>query len=533
MKIKIVSLGILFLLISGAFIGNGKLINIESDNGLETIEISIAVLTQERGWWARDLIFFKDLLCDYKWIVGVKQYIFDVNLIVDDDILKGNLNLDNYDMIVMAGGAIGDGEAFVRCNPTLENFKWKKNLADFIKDGGGYFSVCGGTALITDLDLERETRSFLEYAYEKSSLGVTWVKSHYKEVGNAIFCEMSGLPSEYLGVAAYGVFTGWNISNFTVNHRGGICQDYQINRSHPIFDDYLSDTRKIRWCGGPSLTIPDKPDREVSVLARYPVEEMSDNESTRIYAWKYAGGIRGMIKGLIKGFKDRDVSEFHSSLSAAYTHAEDWERTNKTIETDYSNQPAITAEIYPNNNKARIVLSGLHTERNVWWGGEYQEVKDHEHNTLWEGFVKLVNITQKPFDLEWTYNYWLNRRCIAWAAKVPNDDLPPVYGPSQVCDFEDDVDSEVFTVNGNSEIADGITSLELFYRYSDDKVNWSNWRLFDTDYDESDGWSWEFNSPNGTGYYQFYSIRKVEYEGYVEIENIPEAADSFVFVETE
>ncbi len=36
--------------------------------------------------------------------------------------------------------------------------------ANFIKNGGGYFSVCGGTCLITDLDYK--PKSFLEYEIE-------------------------------------------------------------------------------------------------------------------------------------------------------------------------------------------------------------------------------------------------------------------------------------------------------------------------------------------------------------------------------
>ena len=213
-----------------------------------------------------------------------------------------------------------------------------------------------------------------------------------------------------------------------------------------------------------------------------------------------------------------------------YTHAEDWEPTDKVLETDYSNQPAMTAEIYPNANKGRIVLCGPHIERNVWWGGYWKEVEDHDHNNLFEGFYHWKNITPNPLEYEWTYNFWLNRRCIMWSAKISDDDLPPVYGPSQVCDFEDDVDSEVFTVNGNSETADGIISLDLYYRHSDDDINWSEWILFGTDSDESDGWNWEFNSPNGIGYYQFYSIRHVEYEGYIETEKAPPAADAIVKV---
>jgi hypothetical protein len=532
-KIKILLIGITLLIISGALIGNSKGTFVEKNSELNTVEVNIAMLCEDRMWEAMDLAFFKDMLIDYAWIVGDTEYVITVDLIMDKDILNGYLNINNHEMLIVAGGAIGDTEAFVRCKPNLENKRWKNNIANFIKDGGGYFSVCGGTALITDLDLDRKPKSGLEYAYEYSSIGVSCVKSHYTTCADPLFSQLFGLPPEYSKAVAYCLYTGWNYSDFNQRERGGLCQDIKINRSHPIFDDYLKDTRRIRWIGGPWLKVPDNPDREVSVLATHPEEEMSDNESTRMYVWEYTGGISGLIKGIFKSLKDLEHSWFSNPLYGGYTHAEDWTRTDKVMETDFSNKPALTAEIYPNSNKGRIVLSGPHTERNVWWGGYWEEVEDHDHNNLFNAFYHWKNITENPLEYEWTYNYWLNRRCITWAAKVPNDALPPVYGPSQICDFEDNVDSLDFTVFGNSKTADGVVSLELYYRHSNDNENWSDYILFGTDDDISDGISWEFHSPDGSGYYQFYSIRIVDYEGYIETERVPPGADAMVFVEVD
>jgi hypothetical protein len=278
---------------------------------------------------------------------------------------------------------------------------------------------------------------------------------------NPLTCQIL-LPPDYPGEAAYTLYTGWNLSDFNANHRGGLCQDYKINTSHPIFDDYHESTRRIRWIGGPAFVIPENPDREVSVLANYPDERMCENESTRMNVWEYTGGIIGMIKGIFKAFKEKENLEFTSPFIGFYTHAEDWKCTDRIMQTDLASRPAMTAEIYPNENEGRIVLSGPHIERNVWWGGDYEEVEDHDHNNLFEGFYKWTDIDSNPFDLEWKYNYWVNRRCIAWVAKVPDDDLPPVYGPSQVCDFEDSVSSNIFSVEGCSEVAKGITFLQIF-----------------------------------------------------------------------
>ena len=47
----------------------------------------------------------------------------------------------------------------------------------------------------------------------------------------------------------------------------------------------------------------------------------------------------------------------------------------------------------------------------------------------------------------------------------------------------------------------------------------------------SDGWSWNFNTPNGIGYYQFYSIRCVEYENYMKTEKAPPGPDAIVYAD--
>lgn len=497
----------------------------------ETKEIRVAILTGEK------LIismapYFIEMLTNYQWLVGDTQYRFDVKPITDDDILKGKLNTDNYDLIVVPGGGVGDGEAWVRAYPSPENFKWKRNFAQFIKDGGGYFSVCGGTALITDLDLDRKPKSYLEYAYENSDLGVTCVKSHYETIANPLFCQFAGLPPEYPGVNPYCMYSGFNLSDPDVSiHYTGVCLDCKIFKDNPIFKDYFEDTRRIRWISGPSLVIPENPDREVKILAKYPQEEISDNKSTRIHAWRYTGGIRGLVvKGLIKAIKNKYESGSTDIFGTIYAFAGDWKKTDKIIETDYSNKVAITAEIYPNKNKARIVLSGPHTEDNVWWGGYIQETEDNNENNLWDALFKWVNINHKSKALEWEYNYWINRRIVAWVSKkVPDNHLPPTYGSSEVCDAYPYVQPQNFKIIGIVEPSNGITFLDLYYRFSENNHTWSDWTFYGT---SIEGASWEFyaSALNGEGYYEFYSIRRVEFEYSWEYELLPPGPDTRVYV---
>ncbi|MFN4133736.1 MAG: Ig-like domain-containing protein, partial [Candidatus Hadarchaeales archaeon] len=58
-----------------------------------------------------------------------------------------------------------------------------------------------------------------------------------------------------------------------------------------------------------------------------------------------------------------------------------------------------------------------------------------------------------------------------------------------------------------------VERVELWYRYSMDNLNWSSWKLFDND--NIAPWAWNFTSPEGEGYYQFYTVA-VDYAKNVE-----------------
>ncbi|UCE38511.1 MAG: right-handed parallel beta-helix repeat-containing protein [Thermoplasmata archaeon] len=49
----------------------------------------------------------------------------------------------------------------------------------------------------------------------------------------------------------------------------------------------------------------------------------------------------------------------------------------------------------------------------------------------------------------------------------------------------------------------GINYMTLWFRYSANNISWNPWVIFGTDTIEP--WSWNFNFPNGEGYYEFYS----------------------------
>jgi hypothetical protein len=64
--------------------------------------------------------------------------------------------------------------------------------------------------------------------------------------------------------------------------------------------------------------------------------------------------------------------------------------------------------------------------------------------------------------------------------------------------------STSFTVTASaSDALSGVNRVALWYRYSSDNLSWGSWTWFDNDM--ASPWSWTFTSPNGNGYYQFYS----------------------------
>jgi hypothetical protein len=91
----------------------------------------------------------------------------------------------------------------------------------------------------------------------------------------------------------------------------------------------------------------------------------------------------------------------------------------------------MTAEEYPNENKARLVLCAGHPEMNVWWGGHIEEREDTDKNCMYDGFHHWVDVTpeNETAEDEFSYNYWILRRSFAWASKkVPDDSMPPIDG---------------------------------------------------------------------------------------------------------
>lgn len=85
-----------------------------------------------------------------------------------------------------------------------------------------------------------------------------------------------------------------------------------------------------------------------------------------------------------------------------------------------------------------------------------------------------------------------------------------------------------FTVSGlgNDHDGSGIKEAILYYRYSEDKTNWSNWTTYG-DMLDSSPFEWEFDATDGDGYYEM-KIMVIDYAGNeVESDVFPLAIASF------
>ena len=395
--------------------------------------INVAILAEEPLGWGSGKHYFPTILNDYNWKNKENTYQFKTQYLFDKDIIAGKLNVSNYDVLLAPGGGVGDGHAIAKGFNNRKVKKWKKQIQIFVKDGGGFVGICGGTAFFTDIDTGNDTKpkTFLEKQYSRSSLGLSCVKHYYKDLAFPLLYPSQKKCPEKIGATAYVFsFAPGETKDGKLIHTGGVPVDFVISKDNPIFSDYKGDTLRIRWWGGPGLTVPDNPDREVNILATYPKEDFSENPKTRIHAWAYKGGIFGLKKSFFKSLLL--IKKAKSSLKDvpmyAYFLAKPWKKSDKYIKLNFSDKPSITTEIYPNENKGRILLCTSHPEYMIWWGGHIEERPESNDVCLGTGFRKWRDIEPLSETVrdELTYTWWVVRRFTAWAAKVPDEEMPPI-----------------------------------------------------------------------------------------------------------
>lgn len=398
-------------------------------------EIKVAILKSEPLFWTTcALRFFPIILNKYQWEKNGTKYIISTCFIDDADILRGKLLTINFDVLLIPGGGVGDGNSISKgFKLSHKTYKWKKQIQDFIKNGGGCIGFCGGASLITPLSMgkTRKPTTFVERQYNKSSLDISCVTSLYRYLAFPLFYPFQYNHPEKVGTTAY-VFSyepGITKDGKRI-HCGGVPIDFTIHKNNPIFSDYPYPTLRIRWWGGQALLVPNTPNRSLSILASYPETDLYQNKATKIHAWRYVGGVYGLLLGFFKAmrFIKQNKIPLIEFPMLTYYFAGDWELSDKIIKSDLSTRPAITTEIYPNEHKGRITLCTAHPEYMIWRGGSIKEQDESKFNCLADGFYRWEDIDKfsSVIDDNITHTWWLVRRLVAWTAKVQDTDLPPI-----------------------------------------------------------------------------------------------------------
>jgi len=321
-----------------------------------------------------------DIIDGYKWRVNGREYHFQAEWISDMDICRGKLR--NYDVLIIPG----IGKEFWRIgdkNLTI----WKREIRNFVAEGGGYFGTCGGANLAGRGIIPPSQRGWKqwtmwEWFMNRAAIGIAPVKS-YQDMADPFASTLIWKNPRRVGMSAYIWY------NLSIDGTG-ICQRCTINTSHPIFEGYKGHTRIIRWVGGPALI----PEGKVDIMARYPDENISGkngNKSTTIHAWKFI------------------------PFTPPFTDF--WER-DEIIETHIAGMPAA---ISCNFGEGRVVIFGNHPEHPVWRGGIIYE-KDDTHNHMF--FRGLFGWRGREM-LSPSYNWWIVRRSVAWVAGL-DENLPPI-----------------------------------------------------------------------------------------------------------
>jgi len=81
----------------------------------------------------------------------------------------------------------------------------------------------------------------------------------------------------------------------------------------------------------------------------------------------------------------------------------------------------MAALVTENYGDGRLVISGPHSEDDIWDDGRIIDVEDTDENCLWDGFMRWIDYGDKGKP-----NKWFLRREVAWAAGLNEDELPPI-----------------------------------------------------------------------------------------------------------
>ena len=301
---------------------------------------------------------------NYTWEENGNKYRFNVRELNSEELRgKGDYPLNKQNFDVFIVGA--NFNSYIN-DGRDENFQ--KTVKKFLSDGGGFLGVCAG-AFVASQGYEQPDN----YYEKRVNEGVLKIADIY-------------LNDDFDGELQYLLK---ELGEFTSSNVGQISIEVEVNKttSNPIFSEYNKELFNIAYGGGAGMYPAEKNDPKlgtINPLFTYNEELM---ETKPINYWK---------KALIG-----------------------WKKSCK-IQTDMKGQYGGIATTY--NNSGRIVLLSSHPEITVMENGTIEE--NFGKNIL--NLFRVVYIYKDGEKKNMSYNYWIHRRTVAWLAKVPDEDLPPV-----------------------------------------------------------------------------------------------------------
>lgn len=332
--------------------------------GQEIIEVALY------DTFGRNNHYIEELL-NYNWTATSQSYRFNVTIIDADDVsgmANVSLTTERFDVFII--GASADSYLIDGLDPT-----WKRNVQQFVANGGGYLGICGG-ANAASSGFE-QPRNWFQRRVNQGVLGLADIYINDRFLGEWQYLLKYG----WGGNGDYG--PGQTSSYISVNTTVHETPD------NVIFEGYQGRYRYITYAGGPGMYPADTNNPmhgSVIPLLTYNEEPM---ETKPIHYWRPA----------LTGWK----------IAANVT-------------TDLYGTYAGVATTY---NDGRVVLYGPHPEDGVVVNGTIYEYRGYGMPSFFLP-IETYLFNYVGTSLGETYNWWIVRRSVAWAANIPDGELPPI-----------------------------------------------------------------------------------------------------------
>ena len=310
---------------------------------------------------------------NYTWNLENRSYSFEVTVVMRDDVLgEGNISLtpENFDLLLI--GASASAYLLDGINP-----EWKKNVQQFVADGGGYVGICGG-ANAGSLGFEHPTTIF-QKRVNRGVLGLANVYIH------------DYLPGEWQYLLKFGFDAfSWGNDNGTRPYYISVNTSVEKHDECAIFSPYNMMYRLITYAGGAGMYDADSTDPMHGPLIPLLIYNEEPMYTKPLHYW--APTMNG------------------------------WKIVGNVTTHLYQNYAGI-ATTY--GESGRVVLYGPHPEYRVVANGSVKEYLGHGIPNF-IGPVKRYVFNYFGELLPHDYNWWIVRRSAAWVAHIPDEDLPPM-----------------------------------------------------------------------------------------------------------